>query len=298
MGIVTACASPALRYGGAGRAGEAPQQAVLMLLALDIGNTSIHIGLFDGDQITATWRIGVETERMPDEYGVFMLTLLYTHRLSAQDITACIIGCDVPPLIPTFESVCRKYFEVEPMVVGHGLRTGVRILYDNPKQLGADRIIDAVAAIRIYGAPVIVVDFGTATVFDAVNEHGDYLGGAIAPGIGIASEALFSRAAMLYRVQLERPPSAIGKNTIHAMQSGILFGYVGLVEGLVRRFKSELTGDAKVVATGGLAPVVAQETDCIDVVDGDLTLNGLRMIYELNMEEHHARERRHGVRPT
>ncbi|MGE5594417.1 MAG: type III pantothenate kinase, partial [Hyphomicrobiales bacterium] len=165
-----------------------------MLLALDIGNTSIHIGLFDDDKLSATWRIGVETERMPDEYGVFLLTLLFTRRLGPNDIDACIIGCDVPPMIPTFQSVCRKYFNIEPLVVGHGLRTGVRILYDNPKQLGADRIIDAVAAIKQYGAPVIVVDFGTATVFDAVNSQGDYLGGAIAPGIGIASEALFSRA--------------------------------------------------------------------------------------------------------
>ena len=258
-----------------------------MLLAFDIGNTSIHIGLFDGEHLTGTWRIGVEAEKMPDEYGVLLLTLLFTRRLRPEDIHACIIGCDVPPLIPTFESVCRKYFDIEPMVVGHGLRTGVRILYDNPRQLGADRIIDAVAAIRVYGAPVIVVDFGTATVFDAINAQGDYLGGAIAPGIGIASEALFSRAAMLYRVQLERPPVAIGKNTIHAMQSGILFGYVGLVEGLVHRFKQELGGEVRVVGTGGWAKQIAAETACIDVGDQDLTLNGLRFIYELNVEEHH-----------
>jgi len=172
------------------------------------------------------------------------------------------------------------------MVVGQGLRTGVRILYDNPKQLGADRIIDAVAASKLYGTPVIIVDFGTATVFDAVNEQGDYLGGAIAPGIGIASEALFSRAAMLYRVQLERPPVAIGKNTIHAMQAGILFGYVGLVEGLVARFKAELGGNPKVVATGGLASLIAAETASIEIVNGDLTLIGLRLIYELNSETH------------
>lgn len=255
-----------------------------MLLALDIGNTSIHIGLWDSDRIAHSWRIGVEQEKLPDEYGVLLMNLLSTENLGADDVEACIVGCDVPPLIPTFEQVCRKYFKVEPMVVGHGLRTGVRILYDNPKQLGADRIIDAVAASKLYGTPVIIVDFGTATVFDAVNESGDYLGGAIAPGIGIASEALFSRAAMLYRVQLERPPVAIGKNTIHAMQSGILFGYVGLVEGLVERFKAELGGNPKVVATGGLATLIANETDCIDVVNGDLTLTGLRLIYELNAE--------------
>lgn len=255
-----------------------------MLLALDIGNTSIHIGLFDGPNLEATWRVGVEAEKLPDEYGVLLLSLLSTQGHTLGDIDACIIGCDVPPLIPTFEAVARRFFKVEPLVVGHGLRTGIRILYDNPKQLGADRIIDAVAATKLYGTPVIVVDFGTATVFDAVNEAGDYLGGAIAPGIGIASEALFSRAAMLYRVQLERPPTAVGKNTIHAMQSGILFGYVGLVEGLVERFKAELGGNPKVVGTGGWAKQIADETSCIDVVDSDLTLTGLRLIYELNRQ--------------
>jgi type III pantothenate kinase len=252
-----------------------------MLLAFDVGNTSIHIGLFDGERLAATWRLGVEREKFPDEYGVLLTSLLESEGFRREEIQACILGCDVPPLTPTFETVCRKYFRVEPLVVGHGLRTGVRILYD-PKQLGADRIVDAVAAKHLYGSPVIVVDFGTGTVFDAVNEHGDYLGGAIAPGIGIASEALFSRGALLYRVQLERPPSAIGKNTMHAMQSGILFGYVGLVEGLVARFKAELGGDVKVVATGGWATQIAAETDCIDIVNGDLTLTGLRIIYELN----------------
>lgn len=253
-----------------------------MLLAMDVGNTSIHIGLFEGERITATWRIGVEREKLPDEYGVLIISLLLAKGFVPKDVTDCIIGCDVPPLIPTFEQVCRDYFGFEPLVVGHGLRTGIRILYDNPKQLGADRIVDAVAAVHTYGAPVIVVDFGTATVFDAVNSSGDYLGGAIAPGIGIASEALFARAAMLYRVQLELPPTAIGKNTITAMQSGILLGYVGLVEGLVARFKAELEGNPKVVATGGLAGLIASETKCIDVVDGDLTLTGLRLINEMN----------------
>lgn len=256
-----------------------------MLLAFDIGNTSIHIGLFDGDRLAATWRLGVEREKFPDEYGVLVISLLATESLTPADIRACILGCDVPPLTPTFETLCRDYFNVEPLVVGHGLRTGVRILYDNPKQLGADRIVDAVAAKHLYGAPVIVVDFGTGTVFDAINENGDYLGGAIAPGIGIASEALFSRGALLYRVSLERPPTAIGKNTINAMQSGILFGYVGLVEGLVARFKQELEGDVKVVATGGWAAQIAAETDCIDIVNSDLTLTGLRLIYELNCHE-------------
>jgi type III pantothenate kinase len=253
-----------------------------MLLAFDIGNTSIHIGLFNDDNLAATWRIGVEREKLPDEYGVLVLDLLRARGFGVEDVHDCIIGCDVPPLTPTFEEVCRTYFKVDPMVVGHGLRTGIRILSDNPKQLGADRIIDAVAAVRKYGAPVIVVDFGTATVFDAVNSKGEYLGGAIAPGIGIASEALFARAALLHRVQLERPPAAIGKNTIHAMQSGIVFGYVGLVEGLVQRFKNELGDEAKVIGTGGLAHLIAGETDCIDVVDEYLTLAGLRLISEMN----------------
>ena len=253
-----------------------------MLLALDIGNTSIHIGLFDGERLHATWRVGVEAERAADEYGVLFMNLLGTRKLTPADVEACIIGCDVPPMLPTMQRMCRDYFGTEPLAVGHGLRTGVRILYDNPRQLGADRIVDAVAAIKLYGPPAIVVDFGTATVFDAVNADGDYLGGAIAPGIGIASETLFSRAAMLHRVQLERPPTAIGRNTTHALQSGILLGYVGLVEGMVARFQEELGGNAKVIGTGGWAQQIADETDAIGIVNSELTLNGLRFVYELN----------------
>jgi type III pantothenate kinase len=187
--------------------------------------------------------------------------------------------------MPTIERVARDYFHVEPLVVGHGLRTGVRILYENPRGLGSDRIVDAVAAKHLYGCPIVVVDFGTGTVFDAINKDGDYLGGAIAPGIGIASEALFSRGAMLSRVQIERPPQAIGRNTVNAMQSGILYGYAGLVDGVVTRFKAELEGDVKVVATGGWAQMVAPETKTIDIVNPDLTLTGLRLIYELNSGE-------------
>ena len=254
-----------------------------MLLALDIGNTSIHIGLFADDDLAATWKVGVEAERSADEYGVLMLNLLATHELTAESVDACIIGCDVPPLLPAFQSVCERYFGVTAMVVGHGLRSGVRILYDNPRQLGADRIVDAAAAIALYGPPAIIVDFGTATVFDAVNADGDYLGGAIAPGIGIASETLFSRAAMLSRVQLERPPAAIGRNTTHALQSGILLGYVGLVEGMVARFQEELGGQATVIGTGGWASEIAAETDVLDAVNHDLTLQGLRLIYERNV---------------
>ncbi len=253
-----------------------------MLLALDIGNTSVHIGLFEGEELAATWRVGVEAERSADEYGVLMLNLLSTNGLSADDVDASIIGCAVPPLLPAFQRVCSRYFGVDAMVVGHGLRSGVRILYDNPRQVGADRIVDAVAAIEFYGTPAIVVDFGTATVFDAITADGDYLGGAIAPGIGIASETLFSRAAMLSRVQLERPPSAIGRNTTHALQSGILLGYVGLVEGMVARFQEELGGGASVVGTGGWANEIAAETDVLTTVDQHLTLRGLRLLHERN----------------
>ena len=255
-----------------------------MLIAFDIGNTSIAIGLFDGERLAATWRIGTDERRHPDEYGVLLTGLLDTAGIDRSQIKASIVACDVPPLTPTFESACRRYFGSPPMVVGSGLKTGIRILYDNPRDVGADRIVDAVAATKLYGVPHVVVDFGTATVFDAVNKDGDYLGGALAPGIMIAAEALYARAAKLYRVQLERPKSAIGKNTVAAMQSGILFGYVGLVEGLVKRFKEELGGEATVIGTGGWAKVVSRETDVIDVIDEDLTLTGLRLLYEMNAQ--------------
>jgi type III pantothenate kinase len=181
-----------------------------------------------------------------------------------------------------FDQVCRRYFDVRPLMVGTGVRTGLRILYDSPREVGADRVADAVAAIHMYGPPLILVDLGTAAVFDAISKEGDYLGGAIAPGLTIAAEALFRRAAKLYRVELARPKTAIGRNTVAAVQSGLIFGYVGLVEGIVARFKEELGGNAKVVATGGWAELLALETTVIDVVDPNLTLTGLRIIYELN----------------
>ncbi|HEY8489817.1 MAG TPA: type III pantothenate kinase [Dehalococcoidia bacterium] len=253
-----------------------------MLLALDVGNTNVTIGIFEGEELVAHWRVATDQERLADEYGILLLNLLATSRLEPSSVTDAVIGSVVPPLTPVFEEVCQRYFHTRALTVGIGTRTGVRILYDNPRDVGADRVVDAVAAIRLYGPPLIVVDFGTATVFDAVSAEGDYLGGAIAPGIGIAAEALFQRASKLYRVQIERPRSAIGKNTVHAMQSGILFGYVGLVEGIVRRFQKELGGEAKVIGTGGWAHIIARETSVIDVVDENLTLTGLRIIHELS----------------
>lgn len=254
-----------------------------MLLTLDVGNTNVTIGVFDGDEIRATWRISTDMERLADEYAVLLLGLLRTENLDVKLIDEAVLASVVPDLAPIFEQLCRRYFGVEPLVVGTGTRTGVRVLYDNPREVGADRIVDVVAALHDYGPPpLIIVDFGTATVFDAVSADGDYLGGAIAPGIGIASEALFERAAKLYRVELERPKSAIGKNTVAAIQSGTLYGYVGLIEGMVARFKRELGGSARVIATGGWAELLAKETHVFDAVDVNLTLTGLRLIHDMN----------------
>jgi type III pantothenate kinase len=253
-----------------------------MLLAIDIGNTNITLGIFQGDQLRATWRLAPDVNRLADEYGVLMVNLLSHEGLSKKDLDAAVMCSVVPDLEPVFEQVCRRYFDVTPLVVGTGVRTGLRILYDSPRDVGADRVADAVAAIHLYGTPLILVDLGTGAVFNAISKEGDYVGGAIAPGLGIAAEALFRRAARLYRVELARPKSAIGRNTVAAVQSGLIFGYVGLVEGMVTRFKQELGGEAKVVATGGYAELLAPETNVIDVIDLNLTLTGLRLIFEMN----------------
>ncbi|HEU4760416.1 MAG TPA: type III pantothenate kinase [Dehalococcoidia bacterium] len=257
-----------------------------MLLAMNVNNTNVTVGAFEGEALRASWRFATDVRKQADEYGVLMANLLERGGLSAKDIGEAVISSVVPDLEPVFESVCERYFGVRPLAVGTGIRTGLRILYDSPRDVGADRVADAVAAIRIHGPPpLIVVDLGTAAVFDAISKDGDYLGGAIAPGIGIAAEALFQRAAKLYRVELGRPRAAIGRNTVAAMQSGLLFGYVGLVEGLVARFKEELGDHARVVGTGGYAELIAGETDVIDVVDPNLALEGLRIIYDMNRGE-------------
>jgi type III pantothenate kinase len=258
----------------------------LMFLAFDVGNTNISIGVFEDDVLRATWRIGTDVERSPDEYAVAMLSLLATEGITAEAITEAALASVVPDLVPGFEQLCQRYFKVAPLIVGTGTRTGVRVLYENPRDVGPDRVVDVVAALKLYGPPpLIIVDLGTAVVFDAVSASGDYLGGAIAPGIGIASEALFERAHKLQRVELERPRAAIGRNTSAAVQSGLLFGYVGLIEGVVARFKEELGGKARVIATGGWAPIIARETSIVDVVDQDLTLLGLRMVYKASRVE-------------
>jgi type III pantothenate kinase len=256
-----------------------------MLLTIDIGNTNITLGLYPSDKLDARWRIATNHERMPDEYGLQFLGMLEHAGLSYQDVDGICMASVVPPLTGKIKQACQKYLGQEPLVVDAGVKTGVRILYDNPRSVGADRIVDAAAVGHLYGGPACVVDFGTATTFDAISKAGDYLGGAIAPGIGIAAEALFMRAAKLPRVELLRPPSAIGKNTTYAMQSGLLFGYVSLVEGMVARFRQELGNEMKVIATGGLAEVIAQETDSIEIIAPWLTLDGLHIIWKLNQSE-------------
>jgi type III pantothenate kinase len=253
-----------------------------MLLTIDIGNTNITFGLFEGEVLGPCWRIRTIHDKMPDEYGV-LLDQLFRHRgCLSEQVTGAVIASVVPPLTPIFQEVCQNYVGLTALVIDAGVRTGVRIRYDNPRAVGADRVADAAAVRALYRIPACVVDFGTATTFDAVSSDGDYLGGAIAPGIGIASQALFERTAKLPRVELSRPPSVIGRNTPHSIQSGLLFGYVGLVEGMVARFKQELGDQTQVIATGGLAEIIARETSVIEVVDPWLTLHGLRIIYDLN----------------
>jgi type III pantothenate kinase len=253
-----------------------------MLLAVDIGNTNIVFGVFDGTSLKATWRIASGVHRMPDEYASNMLHLFEIRGLKAAQITDAVICSVVPPLVTVFEELCQHYFNFNPLVVGAGIKTGIRICMDNPREVGADRIVNAVAAHALYKGPVIVIDLGTATTFDAVSEAGDYLGGAITPGIAIATDALFNRTAALPRIELVHPKTAIGTNTITAMQSGIVFGYAGLIEGIVTRIRQEMDGKAKVVATGGYSNLLAQETKMIDIVNPDLTLIGLRLIYQMN----------------
>lgn len=253
-----------------------------MLLAIDIGNTNVALGIFKEDKLAATWRISTDLNRMPDEYTSMLLTLFPYKGLKTSDITGAIICSVVPPLVGTFEEMCRDYFHVLPQVVEAGIKTGVRIAMDNPREVGADRVVNAVAAYHLYGAPAIVIDLGTATTFDIVSENGDYLGGVIAPGIGISAEALFMRTAKLPRVELEAPPHVIGKNTVTAMQSGLIFGYVGLIEGLVARIQTEMKAKARVIATGGLAGIITKQTSVVEIVEPNLTLLGLRMIYDMN----------------
>jgi type III pantothenate kinase len=253
-----------------------------MLLAVDIGNTSITLGVFDGEKLRATWHVATGVHRLPDEYASLLLSLLRHQGLATADVKAVALCSVVPPLISTFEELFERYFNIEPLVVGAGVKTGVSIRMDNPREVGADRIADAAAAHHLYGGPVIIIDLGTATTFGIISKEGAYIGGIIATGIATAAEALFTRTAQLPRVELAPPKHIIGTNTVAAIQSGIIYGYASLVEGMLARIQKELGVKAKVVATGGYAGLIARETKVIDVVNPDLTLIGLRLISEMN----------------
>ncbi len=255
-----------------------------MLLTIDIGNTNVTFGVFEGEHIKATWRVSTAIHRMPDEYANLMLSLMERQGVKAAQIDDVVICSVVPPLLLIFEEVCKRYLKKTPLVVEAGVKTGVRIDMDNPREVGPDRIVNAVAAHHLYGGPVIVIDMGTATTMDVVAKGGKYIGGAIAPGIAIATEALFTRTAVLPRIELSLPKKAIGRNTVAAMQSGIVFGYIGLIEGLITRIQAELDEKAKVVAVGGFATLMARATNLIDEINPDLTLIGLRLIYNMNRD--------------
>ena len=253
-----------------------------VLLAIDVGNTHTVIGVYEGQRLVRHWRVLSDAGRTSDEYGVLLLNLYRTSQLPVAGRTDIIVCSVVPPMTTVFEAVCRDYFHSEPLVVGPGVKTGMPILYDNPKEVGADRIVNAVAAYERYRDVCIVVDFGTATTFDCVSGKGEYLGGVITPGLGIALDALVTRTAKLPRVELVRPPKVVGKNTVHAIQAGVVYGYVSLVDGLVARVREEIGTGARVIATGGFATMLAPESSTIEAVDEFLTLEGLRLIHHRN----------------
>jgi type III pantothenate kinase len=256
-----------------------------MLLAIDIGNTNTVLGLFEGDKLVHDWRIRTEVDMTIDEYAITLRSLFAVHEIPVDSVRDVIISCVVPPVLNSTERFCQRFFRTTPLVVGPGIRTGMPIFYDNPKEVGADRIVNAVAAYEQHKKALIVVDFGTATTFDYITERGEYMGGVISPGIMISCEALFQKASKLPRVEIfARPPSIMAKNTISSMNAGIVYGYAGLVEGIISRMKKEVNHEIYVVATGGLAALIASECKLIDSVDEYLTLNGLKIIFDRNQK--------------
>lgn len=251
-----------------------------MLLVIEVGNTNTGLGVFDGQRLLVSWRLASRREQTADEYGVFIQTLLASQGIAKSRITAVALSNVVPPVQQTLEAMCEKYFGLHPFSVEPGVNVKLVLRVDNPQEVGSDRVCNAVAAVEFYGPPLIVVDFGTATNFDCVNSRGEFIGGAIAPGLALAAEALFSRAARLYRVEFVRPKEAIGRNTVTNIQSGLVYGYAGLVDGLVERIRAEMDGDPKVIATGGLASLIQGVSRTIQHVNPDLRLQGLRLVWE------------------
>ncbi|HET7521958.1 MAG TPA: type III pantothenate kinase [Bacillales bacterium] len=256
-----------------------------MIFVFDVGNTNTMLGVYEGDRLIHHWRINTSWSKTEDEYAMIVKSLFAHVHLTFSDISGIAISSVVPSIMFSLERMCEKYFHTTPMIIGPGVKTGLDIKSDNPKEIGADRIVNAVAGIHLYGSPLVIVDFGTATTYCYINEKGQYAGGAIAPGINISTESLIAHASKLPRIEIAKPPSIVGRNTVSAMQSGVLYGYVGQVEGIVTRMKEQAKQQPVVIATGGLAPLIAGETAVIDHLEPFLTLKGLQIIYLRNQQE-------------